>query len=89
MTTLPDPVSPAEPASLPDPNQITLPTSDHRLLAACLRDYARRLVQQQSLYAPPADLSRAYEHAYGSPLHVGTLAEDLLVLASTLDAPPG
>ena len=59
------------------------------LLAACLRDYARRLVLQQSLQAPPADAARAYEDAYGHPLHVETLAEDLLVLASTLDPRKG
>lgn len=76
--------------SLPLLTETLLSTSiSPALLAACLRDYARRLVMQQSLQAPPADVSRAYEHGYGSPLHIETLAEDLLIVASSLDHPNG
>ena len=48
-------------------------------------DYASVLILQQSLRVLPQGLNRAYEAAYGEPLHPETLATRLRVIALTIE----
>ena len=73
----------------PAPIVEVVPPPLRHLCAVALRDYATLLVQQQSLRTPPASVHRAYESLFGSPLHVETLAEELVLLASAIERMDG